>query len=162
MLVVAGHAPGHLLPLVWLRLVWSCLLRAAGYLVGKAPRRAGDELLALATFAAHPERIRDFRRRLRSTPRAAGTAAVVRSLRPPRWASLRIGAEAVSHAVSDRYHSVAGDAEVALLDELTADDLNAVVDDQPSNPWLSPIVLAGVLTILASVVAAPAPEELAS
>jgi hypothetical protein len=36
MLVVAAHARPALLPLVWLRLVVSCLLHAIGYLLGKA------------------------------------------------------------------------------------------------------------------------------
>ena len=154
MLVVAGHAPPHLLPLVWLRLVWSCLLRAAGYLLGKAPTRSRDELLALATFVAHPGRISGFRRRLRSAPRVPGGADVVRTLRPRWWFSLRIGAQAVSHAVVDRYHSAAGESDVALLDELTGDDFSAVTEEQPSNPWLAPIVVVGVLAMVASVVAA--------
>ena len=59
MLVVAGHAPRKTLPLVWLRLVWSCLVRAVGYLIGKVPGRALDEMLALGSFLAHPRRLDD-------------------------------------------------------------------------------------------------------
>ena len=58
MLVVAGHAQRKMLPLVWLRLVWSCLVRAVGYLIGKVPGRALDEMQALGSFVAHPGRLR--------------------------------------------------------------------------------------------------------
>ncbi len=47
MVVVAGHAPAKLLPLVMCRLVWSSLLQTIGYLLGKVPQRALDEILAL-------------------------------------------------------------------------------------------------------------------
>ena len=63
MTVVAGHAPGRALPLVWLRLVLSCLLLAVGYLLGKAPGRSRDELAALWSFVAHPSRLRALRSR---------------------------------------------------------------------------------------------------
>ena len=58
MVVVAGHAPARLLPLVLLRLVWSCLMHAIGYLLGKVPGRALDEILALGAFVrpAGPDR----------------------------------------------------------------------------------------------------------
>ena len=39
LLLVAGHAPTWRLPFAWLRLVLDCLIRALGYLLGKAPRR---------------------------------------------------------------------------------------------------------------------------
>lgn len=154
MLVVAAHSRRHLLPLVWLRLVASCLLRSCGYLVGKAPARARDELFALASFVFRPGELRALRRRLRTVPRAPGAADVVRTLRPRWWSGLRIGAEVVSHAVSDRYHSVAGDADVPLLDELTGDDFSAVTEERSGNPWLAPIVVVGALTVVASLVAA--------
>ena len=54
MVVVAGHAPTWRLPLVWLRLVWSCLLRAIGYLLGKAPGRARDELAGAGRLPRPP------------------------------------------------------------------------------------------------------------
>jgi GT2 family glycosyltransferase len=80
MLVVAGHAPRKRLPLVWLRLVWSCLVRAVGYLLGKVPARALDEMLALGSFAAHPGRLRELRSRTAAIDPAPGTSEVVDSL----------------------------------------------------------------------------------
>ncbi|MET1007782.1 MAG: hypothetical protein ABWX96_19690, partial [Propionibacteriaceae bacterium] len=154
LLVVAGHAPGPRLPFVWLRLVLSCLLHAVGYLFGKVPGRSLDELAALGRFVGHPGRLHALRRRLAPGRRRPGATQVVRPLRPRWWSGLRTGAEALSGAVSDRYRSVAGEVEIASIDELTGDDFSAATDETPSNPWLSPIVITGVLTVIASLVAA--------
>ncbi len=154
MVVVAGHAPGKMLPLVWLRLVWSCVLHAFGYLLGKVPGRALDEVLALASFVSHPGRISDLRTRTASIDPAPGTDEVVRSLRPPWWGSLRVAADALGGAVSERYRSVAGDADAASLDELTSDDFSSVTEERPQHAWLNPAVLTTVLAVVASLVAA--------
>ena len=154
MVVVAGHASPARLPLVWLRLVWSSLLHAIGYLLGKAPGRARDEMAALGSFLAHPGRVRAYRRRLRALEVAPGAPEVVKALRPPWWSSLRVAAEAFSGALSDRYRSVAGEVEVASLDELTGDEFASVPEERPRNPWLSPIVVVGVLLVVGSLVAA--------
>ena len=154
MVVVAGHASPARLPLVWLRLVWSSLLHAIGYLLGKAPGRARDEMAALGSFLAHPGRVRAYRRRLRALEVAPGAPEVVKALRPPWWSSLRVAAEAFSGALSDRYRSVAGEVEVASLDELTGDEFAGVPEERPRNPWLSPIMVVGVLLVVGSLVAA--------
>ncbi len=154
MLVVAGHAPGAMLPLVWLRLVLSCLARAFGYLVGKVPGRSLDEMLAVGSFIAHPRRIRDLRARTAQIDPAPGTAEVVARLRPPWWNSLSVAAEVLSSAMSDRYRSVAGDLDAASLDELTTDEFSSVVDDRPRYPWLNPIILATLAAAVGSVIAA--------
>lgn len=154
MIVVAGHAPGKMLPLVWLRLVGSCLLHAVGYLLGKVPARALDEILAVAAFLAHPGRIADLRTRTAAIDPAPGTEEVVSSLRPPWGSSLRVAADAVGGALSERYRSVAGDADAASLDELTGDDFSSVAEDRPRYAWLSPVVTITVLAVIASLVAA--------
>ena len=154
MLVVAGHAPTRTLPLVWLRLVWSCLAHAVGYLFAKVPGRALDEMLALGGFVAHPGRIRALRRRTAGIDPAPGTAEVVHALRPPWWSSLRVAAEAVNGVLSDRYRSVAGEVEGTSLDELTGDDFSTVAEDRSRSPWRSPVVLALILTTVGSLVAA--------
>ncbi len=154
MLVVMGHATRAQLPWVWLRLVLSCVLHAVGYLFGKVPGRVVDELTALGDFLAHPGRIRAVRRRVALGRRSPGADQVVQTLRPRWWAGLRVGAEAVSAAVSDRYRSIAGEEEITSIDELTGDDFSAVTEEQPRNPWLSPIVIVGVLSVVASLVAA--------
>ena len=153
MVVVAGHAPARLLPLVLLRLVWSCLVHAIGYLLGKVPGRALDEILALGAFVGQPGRIIRLRKRTAAINPVPGTDEVVHTLRPPWWNSLSVAAEATGGAVADRYRSVAGDADAASLDELTGDDF-ATVSDRPRNALLSPVMIVTVLALVASVVAA--------
>ena len=154
MVVVAGHSPAKLLPLVMCRLVWSSLLQTIGYLLGKVPQRALDEILALGSFLGAPGRIVKLRRRLAAIDRVPGTEDVIHALRPPWWNSLRLAAEAMSGAVAERYRSVAGDADAASLDELTGDDFSSVADERPRNMLLSPMVLIAVLAAVGSVVAA--------
>ncbi|MGI3783148.1 MAG: glycosyltransferase [Janthinobacterium lividum] len=153
MTVVAGHAPARTLPLVWLRLVLSCLVLAFGYLLGKAPGRSRDELAAAWSFAVHPGRLRSLRSRTASIHPAPGTAEVVRSLRPPRWSSLRVFGETLTGALSERYVSVAGEVDSASIDELTTDEASSVAVESPRHPWLRPGAVLLLVTVLGSFVA---------
>jgi GT2 family glycosyltransferase len=154
MLVVARHAPRKSLALVWLRLVWSCLVRAVGYLIGKVPGRALDEMQALGSFVAHPGRLRELRRRTAAIDPMPGTSEFVESLRPPWWSGLRVGLDALTGAASDRYRLIAGDSDVATIDELTGDDFSSATDDRPRNLWLSPAAITTAVAVVASLVAA--------
>jgi GT2 family glycosyltransferase len=154
MLVVAAHAPRKSLPLVWLRLIWSCLVRAVGYLIGKVPGRALDEMLALGAFLAHPRRLAELRKRTNAVEPVPGTREVVESLRPQWWSGLRVGLDALTGAASERYRSLAGDTDAVTLDELTGDDFSSATDERPTSVWLSPIALAMAVALVASVVAA--------
>ncbi|HEU4547245.1 MAG TPA: glycosyltransferase [Microlunatus sp.] len=160
LLLITGHAPTWRLPFTWLRLVLDCLLRAAGYLLGKAPRRALDELATLGWLIGNPRRIRAYRRRLRSgragddSRTQKDRAALISSLRPPWWSSVRLGVESLTGTVSDRYRELAGDSEAATLDELTGDDFSTVGDGRSNHPLLAPVVIVGVLLLLASFAAA--------
>ncbi len=154
MLVVAGHASSRMLPLIWLRLIWSCVVRAVGYLVGKVPGRALDEMLALGSFVAHPRQLRDLRSRTATIEPAPGTSEVVESLRPPWWSGLQSGVDALTGAASQRYRLLAGDSDVASIDELTGDDFSSAADDRPKNLWLSPIALTMAVAVVASLIAA--------
>ena len=154
MLVVAGHASSKMLPLIWLRLIWSCVVRALGYLVGKVPGRALDEMLALGAFVAHPGQLSDLRRRTATIEPAPGTSEVVESLRPPWWSGLQSGVDALTGAASQRYRLLAGDSDVASIDELTGDDFSSAADDRPKNLWLSPTALMMAVAVVASLIAA--------
>lgn len=154
LLLVAGHAPIWRLPFTWLRLALDCLIRAVGYLLGKAPARSRDELAALGWLVGHPGRIRAYRQRLRRSSTEPDTAAVIATLRPPWWSGPRLALESVTGTVSDRYRELAGDSEAATLDELTGDDFAAARDDRVRHPWLAPVVVVGGLLVLASLVAA--------
>jgi GT2 family glycosyltransferase len=153
MQVVAAHASTRMLPLVWLRLVWGCLLHAVGYLLGKVPSRSVDELAALGSFVMHPGRIRAARRRIARLLQARGAEERIDVLRPPWWSSLQVAGEAVLGTVSARYRSVAGDVDAVSLDELTGDDFSSIAEEKPRNPWLSPVIIAAAAAVIASVVA---------
>lgn len=160
LLLVAGHAPTWRLPFTWLRLALDCLVRAVGYLLGKAPARSRDEVATLGWLVAHPGRIRSYRQRLRRTPPdpdgrpGRDRAALIATLRPPWWSGPRLALESVTGTVSDRYRELAGDSEAATLDELTGDDFATVRDDRTRHPWLAPVVVVGGLLVVASLVAA--------
>ena len=160
LLLILGHAPTWRLPFTWLRLVLDCLIRALGYLLGKAPRRSRDELATLGWLFSHPRRVRAYRRRLRNglTERDRRTdkdrAALIAGLRPPWWSSVRLAVESVTGTVSDRYRELAGDSEAATLDELTGDDFSTVGEDRGNHPLLAPVVIVGGLLLVASLAAA--------
>lgn len=154
MLLVTGHAPAWRLPFTWFRLVLDCLLRALGYLLGKAPARSRDELATVGWLLTHPRRILAYRHRLSAAPHASGSAELIRSLRPPWWSGLRIVVESLSGTVAERYRELAGDSEATTLDELTGDEFATVGEDRAKHPWLVPAVITGALLVIASLVAA--------
>ncbi|MEU4213577.1 glycosyltransferase family 2 protein [Streptomyces sp. NPDC026206] len=85
-----AHTRGALLPYVMLRLVLSTLLRTLGYLVGKAPGQALDELAGFAGVLLRPGRVRAARKR-RAEPRIAPEE--LRPLFPPPGATVRATVE---------------------------------------------------------------------
>ncbi|MFJ3883425.1 glycosyltransferase [Streptomyces sp. NPDC090077] len=85
-----ANTPGRALPYVMLRLLLGTLLRTLGYLVGKAPGQAVDELTGLLATLLRPARLLTARRARR---RPAVPAAELRPLFPPPGATLRAGAE---------------------------------------------------------------------
>ncbi|MGO1971791.1 MAG: glycosyltransferase family 2 protein [Propionibacteriaceae bacterium] len=147
--IVAAHSTGAGRLGRWLRLVWGCLLRALGLLLGKAPGRAGDELRALGGFVGGGRRTAALRRRIAevaSTPESRAHAA---SLRPPWWHSWQVGLDATSTALTER--RLARDDADTSLDELTGDDFAGA---QARGPRISPLLVTVVLAVLASLVAA--------
>src|SRR4029450_1986158 len=125
-----------------------------GYLIGKVPGRALDEMQALGSFVAHPGRLRELRRRTAAIDPMPGTSEFVESLRPPWWSGLRVGLDALTGAASDRYRLIAGDSDVATIYELTGDDFSSGTGDPPRNVWLSPAAITTAIAVVASFVAA--------
>ncbi|MGI8458479.1 MAG: glycosyltransferase [Propionibacteriaceae bacterium] len=152
--LVVGHSPTPLVPLVYVRLLFGCLVRAIGYVLGKVPRRAADELIAGWWLLRHPGRVTSIRSRVADVGADPEQRRKVAALRPPWWSSWRVGLETVSAAIANRYTSIAGDLDSATLDELTGDDFAARGEEKQSNPWFSPIVLTIGLSVVLSLVAA--------
>ncbi|MFJ3903432.1 glycosyltransferase family 2 protein [Streptomyces sp. NPDC090025] len=85
-----ANSRGRALPYILVRLVLGTLLRALGYLVGKAPGQAVDEIMGLLATLLRPEKILAARKR-----RGRGTvpASELRPLFPPPGATVRAAAE---------------------------------------------------------------------
>ncbi|AZM89428.1 glycosyltransferase family 2 protein [Streptomyces sp. W1SF4] len=147
-----ANTPGRALPYVLLRLVLGTLLRTLGYLLGKAPGQAVDELTGLLATLLRPGRILTARRARR---RPAVPAAELRPLFPPPGATLRAGAEQLAaHLGSGRDSdpAPAGRHGAGLEPGPGGDDTDYPEADRPGrlkriarNP--SPALLAGLLLV---------------
>ncbi|MFF7730768.1 glycosyltransferase [Streptomyces sp. NPDC008001] len=95
-----ANTRGPALAYVMLRLVLSTLLRTAGYLLGKAPAQALDELTGLFGVLLRPGRIRAARAE-RGAPAVA--PGELRPLFPPPGATLRATAEQLATSIGGRW-----------------------------------------------------------
>ena len=82
-------------PVVVVRLVTGSLLRSLGYVLGKAPGLAADELAAVSSVLSRPRRLLRARRARRRT--ALLPPGAVRPLLPPWWLPYRRGLDAAAH-----------------------------------------------------------------
>ncbi len=138
--VLLAHAGRLALPFVALRLLLGSLLRALGYLIGKAPREARDELAALADVLLRPMAVA----RSRALARAAGSGpgAVrerdVRAYLAPRGSQLRAAWERLVGVVLS-----GGDAGESAPDELG--DGDGWIVPTRTTKWRSALLRPGVL-----------------
>lgn len=146
MRTVAAHRG----PASSLRLLWGSVLRALGFLLGKAPGRSADELAAAAAFLGGGA-VRGLRRRRRATDAGRATA---KSLRPPWWSSWQVGADAVGTWVGLRWRELVGDrGSDTSLDELTGGDF-AGSDHPTRSRWFGPFGVTLIALVVLSLVAA--------
>lgn len=125
--VLLANVPLLGLPWATLRLTLGTLLRALGLLVGKLPRQAADELMALLAVLGRPDRMVRARRARRRTRVLPGRSA--RRLLAPRAAGVRHGLEAVAAVLGPLSGSVpAAGRHRAVETGPTSED----VDDLPS------------------------------
>ncbi|MGW1075836.1 glycosyltransferase family 2 protein [Streptomyces sp. NPDC002537] len=94
-----ANTRGPLLPYVMFRLVLGTLLRTLGYLLGKAPGQALDELTGLFGTLLRPGRLGAARKR-RGTPAVA--ASELRPLFPPPGATVRATVEQLASNLGGR------------------------------------------------------------
>lgn len=134
----------------WLRLVLGSVVAALGYLLGKDPQRARDELGGLRRWLA------DARLRGSVTSGVAAVAATpetlarARSLRPGRWSGLRRAGEAVAGRFSAWLATFTERGRAVSLDELTGDDYAA---QGAKDPRMSALLVGLVTTIVLAVAA---------
>jgi GT2 family glycosyltransferase len=91
--VLLANAPASHVPLVYLRILLGGLSRAVGFLFGKQPALAGEELLAVLGVLARPDRVFRARRR-RAKTRTVGQSALRRFF-PSATQQLRNAGETV-------------------------------------------------------------------
>lgn len=155
MALIAAHAGGAALVWTWLRLLFGCLVRALGYLIGKVPRRSVDELAAGWSFLIHPGRIRRMRHRLHAGRIDPRSEAIIARLRPGRFLGVRTVVEMLSAAIGSRYTEIAGaEATGTSLDELTSDELPSTPEEKRTSPWASPIIITMLASIVVCLIAA--------
>lgn len=155
MMTVAAHRRGlrGFLLSVWI--VVSALLSALGFLLGKAPKRAWEELCAVGGFLRHLPQVGRMRKRnfaIASTPDDVVRTA---ALRPARTQFLRSAARTVGAWFSDTWGALFGgmSAETSI-DELTGDDYAGHGVARARRPWLLPTVIVFSVVGLLMLVAA--------
>jgi GT2 family glycosyltransferase len=116
--VLLANAPASHVPFVYLRILLGGLARALGFLFGKQPALAGEELVAVLGVLVRPDRVFMARRR-RARTRAVGQSELRRFF-PPMGQQLRNAGETVLGLVTgtgggydlpDRRRAASGSAE---------------------------------------------------
>jgi GT2 family glycosyltransferase len=105
MLVLLANARGGAVPFRWLRLLGGAVLRALGFLLGKLPGVAMDELLAAGTVLFNPARLVRVRRRRRGLSQSGPR---VRALRPSWRTSYRDSVDAVLLRCTEGWQDLRG------------------------------------------------------
>jgi GT2 family glycosyltransferase len=150
---VAVNRGSRFWPALYLRLLIGTFFRALGFVIAKSPGTASDELFALLTFAARPDRIvrgRAARRKLR-----AADPAEIEQFMPPRgalarnafdtiWTQLR-GDRGAAEQEGSRHRSVET-GPVSEEAEVLETDSTALIKRLIRNPI---VAVGGGLTVIA-------------
>jgi len=149
---VLANVSSRQLPFHYVRLFFGSLLRALGFLVGKDPEAASDELLALRAVYVHPVRLAQARKiRAAIVRRPYG---VMRRLVAPFWLPYQHGLDTAREAVTAlvRPEAVATVGRRSTTLDRAADEAE-VHDELPSllarRPWLAAVLTLVVLSLLA-------------
>ena len=138
-------------PRQYVRLLVGSLLRFFGFVLGKDPESASDELLALRSVYAHPFELREARR----TRAALATRNVsdFRHLFPPFWLPYRHGLDAMVEAavLMVRPESVESTGRRSAFEDGTP--LDQQPEDRPSFAWRHPWLITSLGLIALALVA---------
>lgn len=126
MALVTGNTAAARRWLTSLRLIATCLLTALGYLLGKDPQRAGEELRALWRWLTGRRLRRSVTDRLASLPITPAARQATRKLRPSRGAGLRRWVEQIAARLIDWAQTFTGRGTGVSIDEMTGDDFAEV------------------------------------
>ncbi|MDR0847819.1 MAG: glycosyltransferase [Propionibacteriaceae bacterium] len=144
--LVCAHSHGLGRILTWFRLVFATLVRALGFLLGKAPDRAGDEIVALGDFIFASRRlISGLRKKNNRIAKGKDSRTRVRALRPSIGSTLEAAGQSVAHWLQDLFGS--GDDSDMTLDDLLGDEYSRRIGEGrkkvPVGVWMG-LVLAAV------------------
>lgn len=148
--LVSGNTAAPRRWLTSLRLVVTCLATALGYLLGKDPERAGEEVGGLWRWLTGRRLRHSVTDRLAALPVTPAARATTRALRPSRWAGLRRAGEQLAARLSEWLQTFSGRGAAVSLDEMTGDDFA----ETGTTRYRVPLALSGVLALLAAALVA--------
>lgn len=154
MMVASAHRRWPWSWIAGVGMVIAGVLRGLGFLLGKAPGRALDEIRGVGSYIASVGAIGQLRRRVFAIHPSEEAKARVKNLRPKRSAGLQRMWESAAGAVSDATTGVLGTRDEAMLDDLTGDDFAGGGFEAPKRrrPWaLSTVIVFVVVTVAALV-----------
>ncbi len=128
-----------------LRLALGSLLAALGYLLGKDPARASDELRGLSAWVSGRELRHSVRDRVDALPVTDASRNATKALHPHRWTWLRRASELVAARLSEWALTFSGRSTGVSLDEMTGDDFA----DTGTSRYRLPLAVTGLLGLLA-------------
>lgn len=155
--VLLTQTPTWRFPFTALRLAAVSAIRSLLALLGKAPRRAADEVMSAGAVIAHPGRLRASRRRVRSTS-VESSGAAVGEFRPGVATRTRQALDTLSSSlVSSRGEREGIPVTAGAMESGPGDDVMDLYDD-PTGTWLRrtiarPGVLLGLTLIVVAVAA---------
>ncbi len=142
--LVSAHSRPARRWLTFLRLVLVTLLTAAGFLLGKDPGRAGEELRGLGRWLSGRRLRHSVRDSLASLPVTPASRRATSALRPGRWSGLRRAAEQVAARLTDWVRTFTGRGAAVSLDEMTGDDFAST----GTTRHRLPLVVVGLVALL--------------
>ncbi len=154
MMTVAAHhhGVGGALSTIWL--VLATLLRALGFLLGKAPGRAMDELRAARLFLGSGNKVRRLRSRINKIDTTHESVERVQSLRPRWYAAVTNLGNLIATEASDWWNDTFGTSSSSTsIDDLMGDDFATHRDTKRRRPWLLPTTVTFLLLFLLSLLA---------
>jgi len=147
--LVAAHAHGLGRAAILFRLTFVCLVAAIGYVLGRAPDRAKDELQAWSDFLFRSRKpVARLRKKVLAIKVSNETKYRIRSLRPTLGNVVEEGFSSVARWFHDQFSSSA-DAEMTL-DDLLGDEFTRRIGEGkkrvPASVWFV-LIVAGVVAM---------------
>ncbi|MGL5406517.1 MAG: glycosyltransferase family 2 protein [Propionibacteriaceae bacterium] len=147
MLLVAAHKTGIQGPLVAIKLMIAAVLRAGGFLLGKAPDRVLDEMRALRIFIGSTQQAHALRARIAAIESTKESRIETQKLRPGRFAGIVKSWGHLRTRLGNVWVNLFGDATDASIDDLTSNEDDGVYQHRHRRSWVMPtvIIFGGVI-----------------